>query len=81
MKDARKSLRILLHPPGWLVLVTGLLAFGSLGAVFSFNLEESVFAYLVYPMCVYDLVVVIAILPRVTNRVRLLMCDKEVIEV
>jgi hypothetical protein len=78
MKNVRRSLRILLHPPGWLVLVTGLLAFGSLGAVFSFNLEESVFAYLVYPMCVYDLVVVIAILPQVTNRVRSAMIQSKV---
>lgn len=79
MKDVRKSLRILLHPPGWLVLVTGLLAFGGLGVVFLLGLEESILAYLVYSMCVYVLVVVIAILPQVTKRARSAMIQSKIV--
>lgn len=78
MKDVRKSLRILLHPPGWLVLVAGLLAFGGLGLVFLLGLEKSILAYLIDSMCVYVLVVIIVILPQVTKRARSAMIKSKV---
>lgn len=79
MKDVRKSLRILLHPPGWLVLVTSLLAFGGLGLVFLLDLEESILAYPICFMCMCDLVVVSASLPQVTKRIRSAMIQTKVV--
>lgn len=78
MESVWRFLRKLLRPPGWLVLVTGLLAFGALGVVFSLGLEESVLAYPIYSMCVYVLVVVTAILLKMTNRARSAMIQSKV---
>lgn len=78
MESVWRFLRKLLRPPGWLVLVTGLLAFGALGVVFSLGLEESVLAYPIYSMCVYVLVVVPAILLKMTNRARSAMIQSKV---
>lgn len=79
MKNVRRSLRILLHPPGWHVLVTSLLAFGGLGVVIFLGLEESILAYPIYSMCMYDLVIVPVNLPQVTKRIRSAMIQSKLV--
>lgn len=63
---------MLLHPTKWVLYTVPLVSFSALIFIFVANQEETAAAYFIFSMSAYSLTIVIASLPALAGRVRLL---------
>ena len=80
MKKAKIMLSWMLHPPVWVLCTIPTVVFAALIFVFATGKTESALAYPVYLMSAYSLVILLAVAPRLTNRVKAAILDSAVMQ-